>query len=112
VVARGKRIQMCWGARVAVANWTRATTRVPSHRTTPPPPLRVGGLARKLLVRACLWAGQSLPVSLVDACTMDLLYALLLLSQALLAPHYLVHGLLIRDVFEVREDVQPLLERE
>ena len=33
---------------VSQGNWTRATTRVPSHRTTPPPPLRVGGLTRNV----------------------------------------------------------------
>jgi hypothetical protein len=29
-------------------NWTRATTRVPTHLATPPPPLRMSGLLRRI----------------------------------------------------------------
>jgi hypothetical protein len=37
-----KGIHMCRGERFAVANRTRATIKVPTHRATPPPPLRMG----------------------------------------------------------------------
>ena len=57
VMAPLKRLHTCRGERISVVDWTRATTRVPTHRATPPPPLRVSGLLKRIDKKFTLGVG-------------------------------------------------------